>query len=106
MKILAILAILILTIAASAQNPQDVVINEIMYAPTPSTNEWFEIYNKSTVSFSLNNWKWKDGTGTLRTITTQNITLSPNSFAVVCKDSTALKSAFPGITGIILQTVW
>ena len=105
MKILAILAILILTIAASAQNPQDVVINEIMYAPTASSSqEWFEIYNKSTTSFNLNNWKWRDGTGVVRTITTRNVNIDPNSFTIVCEDSNAIKGFYSGIGGIILQS--
>lgn len=84
----------------------DIVINEMMYAPvTGASKEWFEIYNKSTIPFNLNNWKWKDATTTIRTITTQNITLNPNSFAVVCEDSAALKTFYPNTSGIILQSI-
>lgn len=86
-----------------SQNPGDVVINEIMYAPAPAANEWFELYNNTTTPFSLANWKWKDATATLRIITTQNINLPANGFAVVCQDSTAFRTAFPGFTGILLQ---
>src|ERR1051325_7038644 len=105
MKILAILAILILTIAAYSQNPQDVVINEIMYAPTASSSqEWFEIYNKSTTSFNLNNWKWRDGTGVVRTITVRNVNIDPNSYVIVSEDSNAIKGFYSGLAGIILQS--
>lgn len=86
-----------------SQNPGDVVINEIMYAPTPSTNEWFELYNNTSSQFSLANWKWKDATATLRIITTQNINLPASGYAVVCQDSTAFRTAFPGFNGILLQ---
>lgn len=86
-----------------SQNLGDVVINEIMYAPSPAANEWFELYNNTTTPFSLANWKWKDATATLRIITTQNINLPANGFAVVCQDSTAFRTAFPGFTGILLQ---
>lgn len=86
-----------------SQNPGDVVINEIMYAPSPAANEWFELYNNTATPFSLANWKWKDATATLRIITTQNINLPANGFAVVCQDSTAFRTAFPGFTGILLQ---
>ncbi|KXK56421.1 MAG: hypothetical protein UZ05_CHB002000201 [Chlorobi bacterium OLB5] len=86
-----------------SQNPGDVVINEIMYAPTPAANEWFELYNNTAAPFNMANWKWKDATATLRIITTQNINLPANGFAVVCQDSTAFRTAFPGFTGILLQ---
>lgn len=86
-----------------SQNPGDVVINEIMYAPSPAANEWFELYNNTATPFSLANWKWKDATATLRIITTQNINLPANGFAIVCQDSTAFRTAFPGFTGILLQ---
>ena len=86
-----------------SQNPGDVVLNEIMYAPTPSTSEWFEIYNNTSGSFNLSNWKWKDATATLRIITTQNINLPANSFAVICQDSAAFRSVYTGFSGILLQ---
>ncbi len=83
-----------------------VVINEVMYAPTSPAKEWFEIYNKGTSSVNLQNWKWKDAAASnpIRTITSLSIILPPNSFAIVCEDSTILKNTFPGVTGIILQS--
>jgi P pilus assembly chaperone PapD len=97
--------ILIFTELTFSQNPGDVVINEIMYAPTAgNSQEWFEIYNKSASPVNLANWKWKDATATLRTITTQNITLNPNSFAVICEDSVSVRTFYTGFTGILLQS--
>ena len=95
---------LILCNLTYSQNPGDVVINEIMYAPTPSTNEWFELYNNTAAPFNLANWKWKDATATLRTIATQNVDLPANGFAVVCQDSAAFRTAYPGFTGVLLQS--
>jgi hypothetical protein len=87
-----------------SQNPNDVVVNEVMYAPTASSSEeWFEIYNKSGNVINLNNWKWKDNTTTIRTITLQNISLNPNGFAIVCQDSNAVKNFYPNFSGIVLQ---
>ncbi len=97
--------ILIFTDLSFSQNPGDVIINEIMYAPTAgNSQEWFEIYNKSANPVNLANWKWKDGTATLRTITTLNITLNPNSFAIICEDSTSVKTFYTGFSGILLQS--
>jgi hypothetical protein len=103
-KFLPVLGLLlILCNLAQAQNPGDVVINEIMYAPTPAANEWFELYNNTASQFNMANWKWKDATATLRTFTTQNIDLPVNGYAVICQDSAVFRAVFPGFTGILLQ---
>ncbi len=99
--------LLILASEIFSQSLGDVVINEIMYAPTTgNSEEWFEIYNKSTSTFNLKNWKWKDSAGVFRTITTQNINLAPNSYAVVCQDSISVKNFYTGFSGLIFQTTW
>ncbi len=84
-----------------------VVINEVMYSPTSGNKEWFEIYNTSAVPVNLQNWKWRDAAASnpIRTITTQSVLLQPNSFAIVCEDSANLKSLYPNISGIILQSI-
>ena len=81
------------------------LVNEIMYAPTNSGNEWFEITNTGDAE-DLANWKWKDATSTLRTITTQNYILQKDSFVVVCQDSAAFKSQFAFYNGKLIQTQW
>ena len=96
--------LLILCNLGFSQNPGDVALNEIMYAPTPSTNEWFELYNNTSSPFNMANWKWKDATATLRTITTANINLPANGYAVICEDSTAFRTAFPAYTGLLIQS--
>ncbi|MGH2574540.1 MAG: lamin tail domain-containing protein, partial [Ignavibacteria bacterium] len=101
---ISIFYLLLINANTFAQSQGDVVINEIMYAPTAGmSKEWFEIYNKSLNPVNLNNWKWKDATLTLRTITLQNVILNPNSFAVVCEDSIAVKTFYTNFSGIILQ---
>ena len=37
----------------AADLQSQVVINEIMYSPTVSTNEWFELYNLTADSINL-----------------------------------------------------
>lgn len=84
-----------------------VVINEVMYAPTSPNKEWFEIYNAGTSAINLQNWKWRDAaqSNPIRTITTQSVILNPNEYAIVCEDSINLRTAYPGITGIVLQSI-
>ncbi|MCX7878299.1 MAG: lamin tail domain-containing protein [Ignavibacteria bacterium] len=98
------LLILILIERVYAQNPLDVVINEIMYAPgTGTSQEWFEIYNRSASAINLNNWKWKDATATLRIFTNQNVILPAGGYALICQDTNAVKSFYTGVGGILLQ---
>jgi hypothetical protein len=77
-----------------------------MYEPDASGKEWFEIYNVSNSAVNLQNWKWRDAaqTNPVRTITSQSIIIQPGNFAIVCEDSANLKTSYPGITGIILQS--
>lgn len=77
-----------------------------MYAPQDASNEWFELYNNGSSDVNLQNWKWKDATSAVRTITSQNITIASNGFIVICQDSAKLKNQFPNLTGPFIQTAW
>lgn len=100
-----LILILVTVFLLSSEISCQVFINEIMYAPNDATNEWFEMYNAGNISVNLSNWKWKDATSTIRTITSQNIFLQPQSYALICQDSVKLKNQF-AVTGVILQTPW
>ena len=97
--------VLIKIISASSAYSQ-LVINEIMYVPSESNNEWFEIYNAGNSPVNLQNRKWKDATSSLRTVTVQSIILDSHSYAVICQDSVKFKQQFGEISGILIQTVW
>lgn len=84
-----------------------VVINELMYAPVSPAKEWFEIYNSSSAPVNLQNWKWKDAavTNPVRTITTSNILLNGNTYAVICEDSANFRFNYPNASGLIIQSI-
>lgn len=65
----------------------DVVINEIMYAPLTSQPEWIELFNRSSKSIDIKNYKIADASDTVKVITNSTI-LNPNDFFVIAKDST------------------
>lgn len=73
-------------VSPPGNNYNDVVINEIMYAPLTGEPEWIELYNRTTESINLKNWKLSDAATTV-TITTQDKILSANSFVVISKDA-------------------
>jgi len=82
---------------------KSVVINEIMYAPSGGEPEWIEIYNTSTTSINLRNWKLSNRiTTTKYTMSTTDILLPAKGFAVVTRDSLAFQAFHPTIPGLLL----
>ncbi len=67
----------------------DVVINEIMYAPSTGEPEWVEIYNRTTLPVNLKKWKFSDAASTV-TITNNDIFIPANGFIVLSRDSSIL----------------
>lgn len=67
----------------------DIVINEIMYAPLTSQPEWFEIFNRSNKTISLKNYYAADAVDTVL-VTSSSIEIVPGEFIVIAKDSSIL----------------
>jgi len=66
----------------------DIVINEIMYAPSAGEPEWIEIFNRSQSSVNLKSWRIGDNS-TWESIHDEVI-IEPGSFLVISKDSAIL----------------
>ncbi len=100
-----LIAVFMLLMTANVYS--QVVINELMYAPVSPSQEWFEIYNSSSAPINLQNWKWKDAavTNPVRTITTSNILLNGNSFAVICEDSANFRLNYPNVSALLIQSI-
>jgi len=65
----------------------DLLINEIMYAPTGDEPEWVEFYNAAPDSINLKNWRISDSNvSTKSIISTTDICMAPNSYLIVAKD--------------------
>ncbi|MCJ7554218.1 MAG: lamin tail domain-containing protein [Ignavibacteriaceae bacterium] len=79
------------TVYPPANNYNDIVINEIMYAPLTGEPEWVELYNRTTQTVSIKYWKISDASSTT-TLIPQNILediiIPANSFIVISKDET------------------
>lgn len=81
-------------------NYNDLVINEIMYAPSSGEPEWVELYSRASQQINLKKWKCGDNT-TLVTITNNDVFVQPSSFIVLSRDS-SIKNYFPHITNFIV----
>jgi len=83
------IAALFLLLTLGGRLFSQVFINEVMFAPDGDEPEWLELYNGSEVAEILISWTISDA------VTTKNlpeITIQPNSYLVICKDTNALKS--------------
>ena len=70
-------------------NYNDIIVNEIMYAPSTGEPEWVELYNRTTSPVNLKKWKFSDNSTTV-TITSSDRVIQGNSFLVLSKDSSVL----------------
>ncbi|MBK7379274.1 MAG: lamin tail domain-containing protein [Ignavibacteriales bacterium] len=77
------------TVFLPGANFNDVVINEIMYAPVSGEPEWVELFNRSLNTINLKKWKLSDAL-TAVSITPNDFILQPDSFVVLSKDSSII----------------
>lgn len=79
------------------------VINEINYNSSTDydTEDWVEFYNPHTDILDISGWKFKDSDDT-HVFEFPNFTvLAPNSYLVLCRDTTLFHSFFPAVENVI-----
>lgn len=77
----------VITIDPKSYQFNDIVINEIMYAPQSGEPEWIEIFNRTDESIDLIDWRLKDNSSSVR-LTSESLVLNPYDFVVLADDST------------------
>ena len=78
-----------LIVSPPGSDYNDIVINEIMYAPSTGEPEWIELFNRTSEPINLKDWKFSDASSTT-TITNEDNFINENSFLVIAKDSSIL----------------
>jgi Lamin Tail Domain/FlgD Ig-like domain len=79
----------------------DVLINEIMYFPIGDEPEWVELFNASSDTMNLKNWKISDSNISTKSIIAQHdVLFPPESFIVIAKDI-IFASTHPGVPLVI-----
>ena len=79
----------------------DVLINEIMYAPVGDEPEWVELFNTSSDTVNLKNWRISDSNISTKSIMTQtDVFFPPRSYLVIAKDI-VFASYHSGVTAVI-----
>jgi len=80
----------------------DLIINEIMYAPTSPEPEWIEIFNRSNKIINISGYKIADNADTISVIT-KSISLAPQNYFIIAKDSSVL-SFYDVKSGIFISS--
>jgi hypothetical protein len=82
--------------------PGPVIINEIMYSPSPGNPEWVEIVNRSSNPVQLFGWTFEDFRDCF-VFCSDSTTIQPDSFAVIVSDSSAFRTIWPDVQCPLLQ---
>ena len=77
------------TVTPPGNNYNDIVINEIMYAPSSGEPEWIEIYNRSSAAINLKGLSVSDNLTKVKVIQ-NNFNLDASSYLIISKDSSIL----------------
>jgi hypothetical protein len=82
-------SVLSLCCFSQVPNTYDIVIDEIMFDPSPQvglpSNEWIELKNTTSTAINLQGWRIGDATGSSGTMAP--VVLQPDSFLIVCTSS-------------------
>lgn len=74
-----------------------IVINEILYAPSPSQNEFIELYNRSAASLDLRTLTFSDDREEPNAIVDTSVLLPPGGYVVLVRDAALFASTFPEV---------
>ncbi|WP_103027637.1 lamin tail domain-containing protein [Salinibacter altiplanensis] len=77
--------------------PGDVVISELLYAPSPASNEFFELYNRSEKTFDLGAFRYADEARDFAPAAPPQTLFRPGQYVVLVRDADAFADAYPGV---------
>ncbi len=78
---------------------KDIVLNEILFNPTPTSTDYVELYNNTNFTIDLKNVKIANRNtagqvSSIKTLTTNSYFLAPQSFVVITEDSSLVKANY------------
>ena len=90
-------------------NPQDVLINEVLFNPNTGGSDFVELYNRTDQDIDLKNWSLlyynNSGDSAYKIITNSTYILKPQHFVVLTEDSANIKYEYPNsMEGTFLET--
>jgi len=87
------------------KNSSPLVLNEIMFKPLSTNQEWVEIFNRSNCAYDVDNLRITDESGSIITF---DADISSNDFIVVCQDSVSFMQIYPQIDAekLVIASDW
>lgn len=85
----------------SAPPSAALVINEIQYAPSPSQNEFIELYNRSPQTVDLRDVAFSDERAMPLPITDTSTPIPPDEYAVLVRNPELFAAAFPDVPFVV-----
>jgi hypothetical protein len=81
----------------------DIAVSEIYYNQESSLNseDWFELYNKSSVTLDLSGWTFRDQSEINEWTFPAGVLLNSGDYLVVVQDSLAFDSVYSGISNYV-----
>jgi len=81
----------------------NIVINEINYHSADDFNpeDWIELHNPQSFPVDLSYWYFKDGEDNHTFVISNNTTIDPGGYLVLCKNKSAFHALFPNITNCV-----
>ena len=78
---------------------KDIVLNEILFNPTPTSTDYVELYNNTNFTIDLKNIKIANRNtagqvSSIKTLTTNSYFLAPQRFVVITEDSALVKANY------------
>jgi len=83
----------------------EIVINEYLPDPLPGySEEWIELYNRSSQPVDIKDWKIGDSVSQ-SVITTDVELILPGGFVIVCEDLAAFQMTYPDAQGFVIYEI-
>ncbi|CAM3274620.1 lamin tail domain-containing protein [Rhodothermus bifroesti] len=86
--------------------PGDVVLNEVLYAPTEDATEFFELYNRSPHAIDLQQLQWYDTRRQPIPLSQRPFLVGPEAYVVIAQDTALLERAFGPIAYRVQPPSW
>lgn len=106
-SVIASLILFLSTVPSFGQSTasRNVVITELLYAPSPASNEFIELYNRSENPINLGQLAFADENRSFIPVASSDTMLAPDAHVVLARDSAAFATAFPSVDRIV-PTGW
>ncbi len=86
--------------------PGDLIINEVLYAPSRPGLEFIELYNRAPHALDLREVYWHDARSKPQPLVERVFLVGPSAFVVLSEDTAALQSVFGNVPMLLQPNTW